>query len=134
MPFRFYYPPTITLTRTRQQVCNVFVVIFTWLVVGIGGIFLKYRDGLKGGPVLLSTIRAGPCRNISQPRTHLLVHLFMLRMSIPPSHHELRLVGAALNSLGSVVTSKRLRGKETQEKSLFPILLNTVDSFLPPKQ
>ena len=33
-----------------------------------------YRDGLKGGPVLLSTSPAGSGRNFSQPRAHLLFH------------------------------------------------------------
>ena len=36
---------------------------------------LKYRDGQKGGPVLLSTSQAGPGKNFSQPRAHFLVHL-----------------------------------------------------------
>ena len=33
----------------------------------VGGNF-KYRDGLKGGPVLLSKSQASPGRNFSQPR------------------------------------------------------------------
>ena len=33
-----------------------------------------YRDGLKGGPVLLSNSQAGEGRNFTQPRAHLLVN------------------------------------------------------------
>ena len=39
---------------------------------------LLYRYGLKGRPVLLSNSQAGPNRNFSQPRAHLLVHLCTL--------------------------------------------------------
>ena len=35
---------------------------------------MHYRDALKGGPVLLSNSQAGPGRNFSQPRDHLLVN------------------------------------------------------------
>ena len=38
------------------------------------GAVRKYRYGLKGWPVLQSTSWAGPDRNFSQPRAHLLVH------------------------------------------------------------
>ena len=37
-----------------------------------------YRAPLKGGPVLLSTTQAGPGRNFSQPRAHLIVEPCML--------------------------------------------------------
>ena len=36
---------------------------------------VTYRDGLKGGPVLLSNSRALPGRKFSQPRAHLVVNL-----------------------------------------------------------
>ena len=39
---------------------------------------LLYRDGLKGGPVLLSNSQARPGINFSQPRAHLIVHLSIL--------------------------------------------------------
>ena len=43
---------------------------------GAGAALLcMYRDGLKGGPVSLSNSQAGPGRNFSQLRAHLLVHL-----------------------------------------------------------
>ena len=43
---------------------------------------ILYRDGLKGGPVLLSYSQAGPGRHFSQPRAHLIVNIcaYMLRM------------------------------------------------------
>ena len=34
-----------------------------------------YRDGLKGGPVLLSNSQAGPGINFTQPRAHFFVKL-----------------------------------------------------------
>ena len=34
-----------------------------------------YRDGLKGGPVLLTNSQARPVRYFSQPRARLMVHL-----------------------------------------------------------
>ena len=41
----------------------------------LGMFRIKYRDGLKGGPVLLSNSHAGPGRNFTQqPRAHLLVN------------------------------------------------------------
>ena len=38
----------------------------------------KYRDGLKGGPVLLCNSHSGPGRNFSQPRDHLVVYICIL--------------------------------------------------------
>ena len=35
---------------------------------------LLHRDGLKGGPVLLSNSQAGPGTNFPQPRTRLLAN------------------------------------------------------------
>ena len=43
-----------------------------------------YRDGLKGGPVLLGNNQAGPGRNFSQPRAQLLVHLCTITISFTP--------------------------------------------------
>ena len=38
-------------------------------------IHFRLRDGLKGGPVLLSNSQVGPGRNFSQPRARLLARL-----------------------------------------------------------
>ena len=44
-----------------------------------------YRDALKGGPVLLSNSQAGPGRNFTPPRVHILVNpcRTIIHLSLP---------------------------------------------------
>ena len=68
-PFSFPDHPRPPLSPSLEKCHTSFPIEFSW------DFLLIYRDGLKGGPVLLSNSRAGPGRNLSQPRAHLIVHL-----------------------------------------------------------
>ena len=57
--------------------CNNAMIILKMLANShkliIHSLLRIYRDGIKGGPVLLSNSQSGPGRDFSQPRAQLLV-------------------------------------------------------------